>query len=102
MIWPCALANRLCIGKTKFAKIIAGVRGGSSPPAGFGAAPQGFVFEFKQKASCLWGFGGESTQGSSFDFDFDFDFTAHQGGAGAQPQDFDFLTPDFFILSQHL
>ncbi|MBF8274877.1 MAG: hypothetical protein HW380_3982, partial [Magnetococcales bacterium] len=30
------------------------------PPAGFGAAPQGFGFEFKQKASCLWGFGGEA------------------------------------------
>ncbi|MBF8273437.1 MAG: hypothetical protein HW380_2542, partial [Magnetococcales bacterium] len=29
-------------------------------PAGFGAAPQGFGFEFKQKASCLWGFGGEA------------------------------------------
>ncbi|MBF8271954.1 MAG: hypothetical protein HW380_1059, partial [Magnetococcales bacterium] len=28
-----------------WAKIFAGVRGGSSPPAGFGAAPQGFVFE---------------------------------------------------------
>ncbi|MBF8273120.1 MAG: hypothetical protein HW380_2225 [Magnetococcales bacterium] len=36
--------------KQSLAKIIAGVRGGSSPPAGFGAAPQGFVFEFKQKA----------------------------------------------------
>ncbi|MBF8272573.1 MAG: hypothetical protein HW380_1678 [Magnetococcales bacterium] len=43
-----------------FFKNIAGVRGGSSPPAGFGAEPQGFGFEFKQKASCLWGFGGEA------------------------------------------
>jgi len=33
-----------------FFKSVAGVRGGSSPPAGFWAAPQGFVFEFKQKA----------------------------------------------------
>jgi len=36
-------------------------------------------------------------QGFSFDFDFDFDFPAPQGGSGAQPQDFVFLTPDFLF-----
>ncbi|MBF8271465.1 MAG: hypothetical protein HW380_570 [Magnetococcales bacterium] len=37
------------------AKIFAGVRGGSSPPAGFGAAPQGFDFELKQKSFIAYG-----------------------------------------------
>ncbi|MBF8272173.1 MAG: hypothetical protein HW380_1278 [Magnetococcales bacterium] len=54
--------------KQSLAKIIAGVRGGSSPPVGvWGQSPQGFVFEFKQKAS------------------------SPEGGLGAKPPRFWFL-----------
>jgi len=53
--------------KQSLAKIFAGVRGGSSPPAEvWRQSLQGFSFDF--------------------DFDFDFDFTAPQGGSrGAAP-----------------
>ncbi|MBF8271661.1 MAG: hypothetical protein HW380_766 [Magnetococcales bacterium] len=43
---------------------IAGVRGGSSPPAEvWRRSLQGFVFEFKQKASLSMGVWGRSPQG---------------------------------------
>ncbi|MBF8271982.1 MAG: hypothetical protein HW380_1087 [Magnetococcales bacterium] len=46
-----------------------GLRGGSSPLAGFGAVPQGSFFDnLDKKLHRLWGFGGESTQGFGFDF----------------------------------
>ena len=66
--------------KQSLAKIIAGVRGGSSPPAEvWRQSLQGFSFDF--------------------DFDFDFDFTSPQGGLGAQPQGFDFV---FLPKGQHV
>ncbi|MBF8272407.1 MAG: hypothetical protein HW380_1512 [Magnetococcales bacterium] len=40
---------------------------GLFPPAGFGAVLQGSSFDnLDKKLHCLWGFGGESTQGLGF------------------------------------